>query len=141
MEEQLISFETAKLAKEKGFDTPTRNFYADESWKDEQVYTCNEVGYPEYTKDMGNNHGFGDITLTPTQSLLNKWLREVHKIHIEIEYSFKQNKYSVDIYNSDEKIIDNQLFKISSKIEDYLKYKSYEDALEFGLQEGLKLIK
>jgi hypothetical protein len=54
MEEQLISFETAKLAKEKGFDF---------------IYIIdNEL----------TNHSL------ITQSLLQKWLREKYDIHIEI---------------------------------------------------------
>ena len=131
MEEELISFETAKLAKEKGFNIPTRNFYADKSWEDEQVYNCGSVGYPEFTNDMGANHGFGDITLIPIQSVLQKWLREVHNIHLVIKPRFKGdlNNPIVDYSYNGEKGDRNNIF-----------YPTYEEALEVGLQEALKLI-
>ena len=58
--EDYVSFEVAKLLKEKGFDS------------DE----C-EVHYDSY------NHQEYEITL----QMAMKWLREVHKIHIEIGYN------------------------------------------------------
>ena len=128
MEEELISFETAKLAKEKGFNIPTRNFYADKSWEDEQVYNCGSVGYPEFTNDMGANHGFGDITLIPTQSVLQKWLREEHSIDVLVDKGFLSNKYSYEV-----------LYKNDMLDSEYV-FKTYEEALEKGLYEALKLI-
>ena len=144
MEEQLISLETAKLAKEKGFNIPTRNFYADFTWKSIEVYSCIEVGYNEFTDSMENNHGFGDITLIPTQSLLQKWIREVHNIEIlinrippEAVLASKNNgknilnnySYYVWSLNSNPRIANKGSFK-----------NTYEEALEIGLQEALKLI-
>ena len=144
MEEQLISFDTAKLAKEKGFNIPTRNFYADFTWKSIEVYSCIEVGYNEFTDSMENNHGFGDITLIPTQSLLQKWLREVHNIEIlinrippEAVLASKNNgknilnnySYYVWSLNNNPRIANKGSFK-----------NTYEEALEIGLQEALKLI-
>ena len=144
MEEQLINFETAKLAKEKGFNIPTRNFYADFTWKSIEVYSCIEVGYNEFTDSMENNHGFGDITLIPTQSLLQKWLREVHNIEVLISrippeaVLADKNKgknilrnYNCYVWNlnSNPRISNNGIF-----------LDIYEEALEAGLQEALKLI-
>jgi|TARA_R110000851_G_scaffold47424_1_gene115006 hypothetical protein len=52
MKDELITFDTAKLAKDKGFNIPTRSFYA--NWDDglipdETVFSCSNVGYPEFT--------------------------------------------------------------------------------------------
>ena len=133
MKEQLISFETAKLAKEKGFNIPTRNFYADFTWKSIEVYSCIEVGYNEFTDSMENNHGFGDITLIPTQSLLQKWLREVHNIHvIPIPYNI----------SSKEIVYRNRIVYFEDNMEQnkYIGLGIFEQSLEIGLQEALKLI-
>lgn len=124
MEDELIKKQTALLAKKVGFNIPTRHFYADESWKDEQVYACNEVGYPEYTKDMGNNHGFGDITLIPTQTTLHRWLREVKEENIIPPLWFSYQGYACDIMG-----FDNTEY-----------FKTYEEALENELYECLQRI-
>lgn len=112
MRDELITFETAKLAKEKGYDL---------------------VGNGLYKR--------------ATQSLLQRWLREVHNCHVEIiwyspengSYVTKENiKYYVEInyYGKD--------FNLPLGEEaDYKEYNfdTYEKALEKGLQEALKLIK
>lgn len=80
MEEELITYPTAVLAKEKGFNQLKQGVY--------------------YTKDKEHclvGWGFKDdfaIYSAPTQSLLQKWLREVHNIHITIYYH-KSGKFSV----------------------------------------------
>lgn len=115
MKEQLISFETAKLAKEKGF----------------------------YIEDQNNHIPKYNL---PTQSLLQKWLREVHNSFIEVGIHSPKNKYftkknlryfvEINYYGK------NFNLEMTNK-EDFLKtnIKSYEEALEIGLQEALKLIK
>ncbi len=135
MEEQLINIETTTLAKEKGFDISTRHFYADESWNSREIYACSEVGYGEFTDSMESNHGFGDITLIPTQSLLQKWLRDKHNIAVLV--SFNDNnvfEYYYFIHTNVSKAFSNRICSLP------LKFSSYEESLEFGLTEGLKLI-
>ena len=115
MEDQLISFKTAKLAKEKGF----------------------------YIEDQNNHIPRYNL---PTQSLLQKWLRELHNCFIEVGIHSPENKYftkrnlryfvKINYYGKN--------FNIEmTDDEDYLKIniKTYEEALEIGLQEALKLIK
>lgn len=138
MKEQLISFESAKLAKKKGFNVSVRHFYPDLSWGREELYQCVNVGY-EFTHEIleSDPNGFGDIILTPTQSLLQKWLREVHGYYVIIiptvtsDWTFK---------------IINTMKKDSMEVPPYTDvcgqdFYSYEQALEEGLFESLKLIK
>ena len=109
MEEQLISFETAKLAKEKGFDF---------------IYIIDN----ELTKHS-----------LITQSLLQKWLREVHKINIFISSKTIENK---TIFIPHGRTIPDTIN--NNLIVDIIQYctnNTYEDAFEIGLQEALKLIK
>jgi len=77
MKEQLITFDTAKLAKEKGFDwiPEFKNVYS--------VYNC--WGIHSYDSKIKNLINLDNKTLAPTQSLLQKWLRDVHKIDVWCE--------------------------------------------------------
>lgn len=128
MKEQRISLKTAKLAKEKGFDQhPFRAAY-----DNYQAY------YPEY-KD-----GSGDIVLksplfnlehviamAPTQSILQKWLREKYLLHIEVHREEDDWEYEIYEFAHGNKHIPTG-FKTHS---------TFEEALEEGLFEALKLIK
>ena len=131
MEEQLISFETAKLAKEKGFNIDCLHFYCINS-------TCNYTEKPyEYSFKVNanrpnkNNFGYGGTTSAPTQSLLQRWLREVHDIIVLIHQYTETKTYFYLINQEYDFEYDNNK----------LNCKTYEEALEIGLQEALKLIK
>ena len=72
--ENHVSFETAKLLKEKGFDWECRNYY-------------NTDGhfYSEYASSNWNNSK-GEITLfsAPTYHMAKKWLRIMHNIALKV---------------------------------------------------------
>lgn len=115
MKEQLITFETAKLAKEKGFNELVPNgFYYDgvETW------------YKDQYEDI--------LILRPSQSLLQKWLRETKNIHIVV-YVFKndKNRYCCDIVSD--------IFE--EDLENDQSFDTYEEALEQALHQALELIK
>ena len=147
MEEQHITFETAKLAKEKGFNIEGILFYEIPSgnlinFKDkssqEFIDDC-ESGYRDKGLNYFKEAYFGTYNnidredsevLASTQSLLQKWLREIHNIHVEISYDI-DNEFGGD-YIVIVRTIDRVLTFDNQKI--------YEDALEIGLQESLKLI-
>ena len=112
MEEQLISFETAKLAKEKGFN-----------WKNIEIL------------EVKSKSAFLDST---TQSLLQKWLREVHKINIFISSKTIENK-TIFIPHG-RTIPDTIKNNLIVDIIQYCTNNTYEEALEIALFEALKLI-
>jgi hypothetical protein len=68
--EDYVSFEIAKLLKEKGFDIPCRQAYFNGSLVDYTMY-----GFCD-----------GELLDCPSQSLALKWLREVHNQIIIIKY-------------------------------------------------------
>lgn len=217
MEEKIIEFETAKLAKEKGFDLPCPHCYMHNDWdgfnnyiielfsyflggdgflneiyqQDKEIkhFDINDIEsesqvYFNYNQDIRKllalkyngeeymndeksfnmyidsftydkwsfeetekqkkqlpnyNDGdfdFGvyqDVISAPSQSLLQKWLRDVHGIDIMVKTwtgDIKGEKtYASDVY----------LFGtiIYIKLE---RVKTYEEALEKGLFEAIKLI-
>jgi len=68
--EDYVSFETAKLLKEKGFEGKMHTFYTEKGTEMESAYVVPSAFFPIYR---------------PTLQIAMKWLREVHNIHIEIE--------------------------------------------------------
>jgi len=138
MKEELIAFDTAKLAKEKGFNIPCNDFY--------DLYdNPNNKNLSYSLKDNWNDY---KSYSAPTQSLLQKWLREHVEIEIYVRPSFKTlDKYIVCYMKwRDDRKFRQQYFIIplndnSVPEGTHQDFNSYEDALEAGLYEALKLIK
>ncbi len=127
MKEQLISFETAKLAKEKGFDEGCKKYYS----TDKQFHSSKQI----LTHKSLRSGGY----LISTQSLLQKWQREKHNTYIVVELDQTSDpKFCFIIrkfYKSKcqwDNLLGNKTFSDL--------YYTYEEALEQGLQEALKLI-
>ena len=132
MEDTLVSYETALLAKEKGFDS-------------DDVIQCyrksgNVTLYSKQAHTLCASVGktiFEDFAcLAPTQSLLQKWIREKHLLHIEI-YGFVSGDEQTRSYYH---CIRN-MKKYCDLTDDSKTFNSYEDCLEDGLFTALKLIK
>lgn len=125
MEESLISFETAKLAKEKSFNLNVRSMYLeDKLYVDTNSKgNYNNVSWVRTWRSSPND----DTLSTPTQSLLQKWLREVHNIEVFAKSGYK-NLVKIGFYYGGDLEYSKTIFK------------TYEEALEIGLQEALKLI-
>lgn len=122
IEESFVSFDTAKLLKEVGFDEVCRSaYYA--TGNSAVMYERNSMLSPGYVS-------------RPTQALAARWLREVHRIHIFSNYFFEDGTWFyviVDLKESDE--------VRAIPPPDIRSYQSNEEALEAGLQEAIKLIK
>ena len=124
MEEQIVSFETAEKLGKIGFINGSRYYY--------DVDT-QQLIYNDGAIYINGLHDF--FIEAPTQSLAQKWLREVHNIVITCASMYENEKNENIIYwfwiqgspNEDEN--------------DELSFKTYEEALEAGLQDGLKLIR
>lgn len=119
MKEQLILFETAKLAKEKGF-------------KEECSSHIDEFNDNEGHRHIITNHVHAGYR-QPTQSLLQKWLREKHNVDIIIYVLTK----GMDNVWSGYMVALIYYCKIQKS---FSKFKTYEEALEKGLKEALNLI-
>lgn len=129
MEDTRITFETAKLAKEKGFpQEPNRRKVPYYNYKGEF-----NGDVTDFLRKYLREEDTSDVesVSAPTQSLLAKWLREEHNIDINIIAKHKDlGKFYGGFIDTNNKINES----IGSN------YKTYEEALEIGLQEALKLI-
>lgn len=141
MKDTLISFKTAILAKEKGFDLECLHFYCKNSTCDyiEKPYKYSfevNANREEYRDGKVDNFGYGLTWSAPTQSLLQKWLRDIHDI---------------DVMLSRENCLDTPRTGFSTCVLTVDKgsffswglggtHKTYEEALEQGLIKALELI-
>ena len=146
--EQIVTFDIAKLAKEKNFNWPCRLHYqlrlteqeneqdgksGPFGWEKDELTLQSDFFINNHTKDfIDTSNKSWYMCSAPTQSLLQKWLREEHNLIVFIApfIGEKAEGWSGEIYL-------NRNFT-QCEIEEC---KSYEEALEKGLQEGLKLIK
>lgn len=126
MTEELVTLETAKLLKEKGFDLGcARTIDCDKITRrydrPQDISCCTEID--------------GELVefLCPTLYVVQKWLRETKDLHIEICYSDKLFWYY-------------EILSVSNHVSvglanrPSIHYNTYEEALEAGIQEALKLI-
>ena len=144
MEDTRITFEVAKLAKEKGF----YEFYFAEYY---------DTKGNEYMGFSSNPHDYDDKCIKSSQSLLAKWLREAHftqSIFVSVEkYNYESPGSFYFIPKIDfqrgHKLIYTSFSKDFSKIwqikawEGKVKFtfdpNSYETALEAGLLKSLEI--
>jgi len=146
MKEQLVSFETAKLAKEKGFEIPSARFYCTDGvirFHPFSIFHLDEDEVDELEEDSilindgkfivslweDRNLTIGNI-LAPTQSLLQKWLRVVHDIDVivSVVYTGDGKRYHCDLFTT-------YMSSLPSIFD------THEESLEEGLQEALKITK
>ena len=120
MTDDYVSFETARLLKEAGFDWPCEKWF---ELKD---------GTPiEWGADAGCNWNVSEDDYSrPTLSLAAKWLREVKNIHIQIYCTSNSDwGYMADIIGDcDEALCEDSEFP------------TYERAMEVALEEVLEWI-
>lgn len=141
--EQPISKETAQLAIEKGCDLVDfkKKYSTFSRWGDATFFCENFVGKLNDTSykisDGGRDEHGGNYTCSitlsefnnlPTQSLLQRWLREIHNIEIAVQWfdtcyikSVKQKPFKANTY----------------RVEGF---SNYEEILELALVEGLNKI-
>lgn len=122
IKESYVSFETAKMLKEAGFDVPcTSNYMTSKSWWNDLQRANFNASETTYSR--------------PTQALAARWLREVHHYAVCVWYSAEHEKW---FYAHGD--LDNMMFDEEYSISDFI-YDRYEQALEAGLQLALGLIK
>ena len=114
IEEQFVSFETAKMLKEAGFDVPCTSQYTD-----------NGFGWDNLSQV--NYNSCESLFSRPTQALAARWLRDVYNVAIYSLYDddMEQWFYVVDAFTKNPVI---NVFQSGSEYDDY------ESAFEDGLR-------
>lgn len=131
MTEELVTLETAKLLKAAGFKEDVSSFY-------ELVYKGGSG--PEYEIDESydaQNYNTDVYSISaPTQSIAQRWLRETKNLHIEIYRSAVGYGYAIVKADNGTWQEDDD----SRGPNDGGLWDTYEETLEAGIKEALKLI-
>ena len=139
MEDELVSQETAKLAKEKGFDEYCTSGYItriiagkyiDDNF-DHYKYGGKDSEIFEFYTNIHFIPLYEPYYKRPTQSLLQRWLREVHKIYLTVIHRAYSGLEKIDKYD----------YLLEGTYVVYRYFDTYEQALEEGLKVGLNLVK
>jgi hypothetical protein len=152
MKDQVISLEVAKLAKENQFNIPTQKAYINNeifvNYEEVSGY-CNNyrIDADDFYKNWNkvdwlfdknglgcfgcklDNKKYFETYSAPTQSLLQKWLREKHDIIVNVYPHYESLG-----------VRDGWFVRIEGKDAIWKKFSNYEEALETSLKEALLLI-
>lgn len=123
IKEQYVSFEVAKLLKEKGFDEGC-SFVVNATSKGMMPVT-----WPTTNSDIKDEKA--NLIAVPTQQMTMRWLRERHDIKISLYYRMVLGKWQVSL---------NYPNKCGSGGRILGKYTIYEDAVEIAIKYCLEEI-
>lgn len=126
--EDYVSFEIAKLLKEKEFNERLLTFYITDEAKKEGYFQL-----MAFTDDKIDNNHSDHCYLAPTLQMAMKWIREVHNINIDIVSVWNQKQFEYQVFvvtpeNAKSCYVDNKL------------YLSYEEAVESAIKHCLKYL-
>lgn len=95
MSEDYVSFEIAKLLKEKGFDEPTLYHY------------CQNNNFPTHTIDYEYIKNSEDVQFcsAPTHQMAMKWLREVHNVCIIPSLYDGEGRFYCFVYTNNYRVV------------------------------------
>lgn len=132
--EQIISFETAKLANEKEFNLRVNlaYYYAPKelSGDDEDSFSCVPQSYFDYRNSANNFY-----ISAPSQTRLQKWLREEKRciVYVTPIDSWDSWKYTILMEDSMSPFFEPEYDRFNEST-------TYEVALEAGLKKALELM-
>ena len=117
IQEQYVSFETAKMLKEKGFDELCYMYYPKTGGEVEEL-SLHELNYERE-----------NFIKAPTQQLTMCWLREVHHLNIEPYFEYYLLGYSAEIKYTNK---DTPLYLFEYLREKW--FNTYEEACEEAIK-------
>ena len=119
--EDYVSYEVAKLLKEKGFDLLTDKVYDNQNKLDYQNVVCWQEKRLPYV-------------LAPTLQMACKWLREVHNLHVDVGYDDLDWFWNIISISEDVPIADRPKFIVTGTA----CHRTYEEAVEAAIKYILK---
>ena len=142
MEDEIVSFETAMLLKEKGFNEPCSHYYEDNDLYKLGYYHGEGTGFVRNNSPIDGRFLCEKMQCTaPTQSLAQKWLRETRNITFNANPHSNDGKIiyvvTIKVISSNKYIDFNVMIDTSNKA---IMFDTYEDAIESGLKYCLKSI-
>lgn len=136
--EEICTYEVCKLAKEKGFNCKVTHYYQASKHYCEtpRRVELHSINWRLETDGCLNryNRSSDDVVSAPTQSLLQRWLREEKGIHISVEYEWVEGIDDWTFWSYIKKINNAKV------VDDAIKsgFNTYELALEDALKYALE---
>jgi len=121
MDLKLIDYDTAKLAREVGFDLEV-----------EYTYTSDR-GSADFFYDFDDYNQYDDNYSAPTQALLHKWLMDKFQMIVCISYLPFDNSFTSSVYKKEN-------YPVTAYNTPLISYDSYEEVLEAGLKVTLQYL-
>jgi hypothetical protein len=164
MKEQLINLETAKLAKEKGFCLRQDKRYIEivsinsgfvrkmrdkdnpfGKWIPDPNNVLKSIGdifctNADHLETRGGDRLYGYHGEAPTQALLQKWLRDIHILYPFAWCNGSGWGWELETTSGTHISVMDMDGGVEGTEPESGMFKSYEEALERGLQEALKLV-
>lgn len=121
LQEDYVSFETAKLLKEKGFDEICETAY-------ETITNAHEV-------EQCSISSWGKLgqVKRPTLQMVMKWMRKWHNLHCDVGYDFKLG-WHIQITSLKEVVQDHYTEMKTYLPNKAVNYPSYEEACEAAIK-------
>ena len=123
--EYYISLEVAKFLKEAGFKWFINTAYRDGVLMRQGNLLCDNFNGKQY-----ENAARHEFFSAPTLNVVQRWLREIHHLHITI-YSSSQESWMYRITEPHQKLEDGVYGE---------DFNTYEDAQEAGIKKSLEII-
>jgi len=123
MKDEIVKLDTANLAREKGLDFELDLGGNCTCYNKDKELVCYHVHFQYPDRD--------EYVFAPTQSFLQKWLRDEHRLHIEVKPW--KSKEDVPVWHA--QVFTLTRFNVSFQSFEYVK------ALEKGLVLALNLLK
>lgn len=130
--EDYVSLEVAKLLEEKGFDEKCNHYW----WRHGNETRLDSDNF-QFTKEWleVNNNCYDEVLLAPTLYEAQKWLREKYMIYIS-SLPTKDNGITVWYLQIVKDTLEDAIYsRVSPNT-----FNTYEEALNEGILEALKLI-
>jgi hypothetical protein len=139
LNETVITNKTAKLAKNLGFDIPTIGYYI--KLRDGWEFQTEDLGKGAY------NWNGREGRSAPSQAVLQTWLRKRFRYSLEVNYRFFAVESGNGFYYSITALPNNIWGHVAEQIgqqyygkDIFNGFTSYEEALEFGLRDTIKVL-
>lgn len=129
---KIISFDTAKLARNKGFHIEINSLKGVNYYNHKGEFNGDILESIKHRNDTDNKY---KLVPAPTQTDLQDWLRIEHKIHIQIIYMDDVLKYGFKITTIEDNTDSYDIFN-----NEFCGGWEYEEALEHGLVNALKIL-
>lgn len=133
MLDELISYDTAQLAKKAGFDVETRYYYEDRRWGKKPVASFGPMNHNNNRRWDNDKCMYVESDIrqsAPTLGLIQKWLREEKGWCVLPTINLYWNKWICRHYTEEDG--DYTLFGIENGVQ-YRLWGSYEDAVRSGI--------